>query len=222
MADNGPRNDATPEEIWSILRELSSSQRETDRRLQETGRLIRETRQALMESGIETDRQMQETDRRLHDTDRRLRYLDELFNGQWGKLMEALVKGDLIPLLNRRSIAVHHVSTNLERTYGGRTWEIDILAVNSDELVAVEVKTTLKVRDVDRFLDTLRNFTLLMPEYASRAVYGAVAYLKADEAADTYADRQGVFVIRATGSSASITNREDFRPRTFGRSEAHA
>ena len=88
--------------------------------------------------------------------------------------------------------------------------------------MAVEVKTTLKVRDVDRFLDTLRNFTLLMPEYASRAVYGAVAYLKADEAADTYADRQGVFVIRATGSSASITNREDFRPRTFGRSEAHA
>ena len=36
-----------------------------------------------------------------------------------------------------------HLSTNLERNYGGRRWEIDILAVNSAELVAVEVKTTL-------------------------------------------------------------------------------
>ena len=74
----------------------------------------------------------------------------------------------------------------------------------------------MKVRDVDHFLDTLRTFTRLMPEYATRTVYGAVAYLKVDEAADKYAERQGLFVIRATGSSASITNREEFRPRTFG------
>ena len=191
MDDNGQRNDATPQEVWAILRELSASQRETDRRMQET------------------DRQMRETDRRLHK-------LDELFNGQWGKLIEALVKGDLIALLNRRGIEVHHVSNRLERNYGERRWEIDILAVNSRELVAVEVKTTLKVRDVDHFLDTLRNFTEIMPEYADRDVYGAVAYLKADESSDAYAERQGLFVIRAAGSSASITNRETFRPRSFG------
>ena len=191
MADEGHREEATPQEVWAILRELSASQRETDRRMQETDRLMRENA-------------------------RRIRELDELFNGQWGKLMEALVKGDLVALLNRRGIEVDLVSTNVERNYGGRRWEIDILAVNGAELVAVEVKTTLKVRDVDHFLDTLRHFTELMPEYAGRAVYGAVAYLKADESSDTYADRQGLFVIRATGSSASITNGRDFRPRTFG------
>ena len=152
----------------------------------------------------------------MRGTDRRLRKLDELFNGQWGKLIEALVKGDLIALLNRRAIEVHHTSTNLERNFSGRTWEIDILAVNSSELVAVEVKTTLKVRNVDHFLNTLRNITGIMPEYAGRKVYGAVAYLKADESSDRYAEGQGLFVIRATGSSASITNRADFRPRTFG------
>ena len=64
--------------------------------------------------------------------------------------------------------------------------------------------------------------TRLQPDYANRAIYGAVAYLKADEAANTYGERQGLFVIRATGSSASITNRADFRPRTFGRSATHA
>ena len=191
MADEGHRDDASPQEVWAILRELSESQRETDRRMQETDRLMRENA-------------------------RRIRELDELFNGQWGKLMEALVRGDLVALLNRRGIEVDLVFTNVERNYGGRRWEIDILAVNGAELVAVEVKTTLKVRDVDHFLDTLRHFTELIPEYAGRAVYGAVAYLKEDESSGTYAERQGLFVIRATGSSASITNGKDFRPRTFG------
>ena len=198
MAESGERNGASWQEIRAILHELSESQRETDRRMQET------------------DRQTQETRRQMRETDRRLRKTEELFNSQWGKLIEALVKGDLVALLNRRNIEVHHAMTNLERNFGGRTWEIDILAVNSSEVVAVEVKTTLKVRDVDRFLDTLRNFTELMQEYAGHVAYGAVAYLKADESSDKYAEGQGLFVIRATGSSASITNREDFRPRRFG------
>ena len=55
-----------------------------------------------------------------------------------------------------------------------------------------------------------------MPEYASRRIYGAVAYLKAYQESDVRAERLGLFVIRATGSSASITNRDEFTPRTFG------
>ena len=212
MAESGERNGASWQEIRAILHELSESQRETDRRMQETDRRMQETDRRMQE----TDRQTQETRRQMRETDRRLRKTEELFNSQWGKLIEALVKGDLIALLNRRGIEVHHTSTNLERNFGGRTWEIDILAVNSSEVVAVEVKTTLKVRDVDHFLDTLRNFKELMPEYAGHVAYGAVAYLKADESSDKYAEGQGLFVIRATGSSASITNRQDFRPRRFG------
>ena len=166
----------------------------------------------------EVSESQRETDRRMRDTDRRLRKLDELFNGQWGKLMEALVEGDLIALLRQRGIALDHTSTNHKRDYGGRRWEIDILAVNDSEAVVVEVKTTLKARHVDHFLETLRSFHLAMPEYgSSRSVYGAVTYLRADESSDVYAEGQGLYVIRATGSSAGITNQESFRPRTFGR-----
>ena len=43
MADVGLRNDATRQEVWAILGELSASQRETDRRMQETDRLMRKT-----------------------------------------------------------------------------------------------------------------------------------------------------------------------------------
>ena len=120
-----------------------------------------------------------ETDRRMQETDLRLRKLDELCNGQWGKLMESLVEGDLVKLLNQRGIAVDHTMTNAKKNYGERRWEFDILAVNGEEVVVVGV-TTLKVDDVDYFVERLQDFPELMPELADRRIYGAVAYLKAD------------------------------------------
>jgi len=48
-------------------------------------------------------------------------------------------------------------------------------------------------------------------------LYGAVAYLKADEGTIRHATRKGLLVIRATGSSASIVNEPDFKPRLFWR-----
>ena len=120
----------------------------------------------------ETARRMQETDRQMQETARRIRELNELFNGQWGKLMESLVEGDLVKLLQRRGIAVHHTVTNPRQNYGERCWEFDIVAVNGEEVVVVEVKTTLRVPDVDRFIGRLHEFSELMPEYAGRRIYG--------------------------------------------------
>ena len=54
----------------------------------------------------EIDREMQETARRLQQT-------YELFVSEWDKLIEALAKRDLIPLLNSRGIEVDHVSRHL-------------------------------------------------------------------------------------------------------------
>ena len=122
---------------------------------------------------------------------------------------------DLIELLGGRDIEVDHTITNLKKINGQTRVEFDIVAVNGEEAVAVEVKTTLKVRDVDHFVQMLAQFAAQLPEYRGRKVYGAVAYLKADEKSDSYAERRGLFVIRATGSSASITNREGFTPRVF-------
>ena len=220
---NGQRNPATPQEIWEILREISAAQQEAERRMQATDRQMQETDRRQQE----TDRQMQETDRRLQATDelitrqtraadRRMDELDKLFDGQWGKLMESLVEGDLVGLLQQRGIAVQHTVTNPRQNYGERRWELDIVAVNGEEVVVVEVKTTLRVPDIDRFVGRLNEFPDLMPEYAGRRIYGAVAYLKAYQESDVRAERLGLFVIRATGSSASITNREGFTPRTFG------
>ena len=76
--------------------------------------------------------------------------------------------------------------------------------------------TARKVDDVDYFVQRLQDFAELMPEFADRRIYGAVAYLKTDGSVTVHAGRQGLYVIRATGRSASITNAEGFAPRAFG------
>ena len=158
---------------------------------------------------------MKETDRQMKETDRRLKKLDDLFNGQWGKLMESLVKGDLIKLLNQRNIEVQRFAVETEALFQGKEYEYDIVAINGEEVVVVEVKTTLRMRDLDHFISKLKMFKKIWYEYADKKIYGTVAYLKANEGTDRNAQRKGLFVIRATGNSASITNNKNFKPKIF-------
>ena len=159
--------------------------------------------------------EMKEIREQMKDTDRRLKKTDELFNTQWGKLMESLVEGDLVPLLQKRNIPVTHTLTGLKGRHNGEHVEYDILAENGEEVVVVEVKTTLRPEDVTHFLQQLGKFTTYRPLYKARKIHGAVAFLKADKSVQVHAERQGLFVIRATGSSASIVNDDEFVPRVF-------
>lgn len=90
---------ATAEEIWNILGEISKSQRGLSESQEKTDRQISE----LFASQEKTDRQIQETRRSI-------RSLHNLFTTQWEKLMESLVKGDLIKLLNEKGIEVGGLS----------------------------------------------------------------------------------------------------------------
>ena len=118
-------------------------------------------------------------------------------------------------MLQTREIIVERTLTNAKGTRNGHHYEFDILAVNGEEVVVVEVKTTLRPEDVARFLEKLADYTAWAPEHKGKQILGAVAYLKADSTVAIYAERQGLYVIRATGSSATITNQPDFRPKVF-------
>ena len=179
------------------LRALSAESRKTDEALR-----------ALSEETRKTEKQLRETDRQLRRTDRR-------FNSQWGKLVESLVEGDLLRLLQQRGVRVTEVFARRHPLGDARRRELDILAWNGADVVAVEVKSTLLVKHVRRFEETMGDVPALLPLKGALRYYGAVAYLRADQESEIYAERRGFFVIRATGSSASITNAEGFRPRDF-------
>ena len=50
---------------------------------------------------------------------------------------------------------------------------------------------------------------------AIQASQRATAYVKVVQSAEIYAERKGLFVIRATGNSSSIINRDSFLPKAF-------
>ncbi len=156
-----------------------------------------------------------ETALQMKETDRRLKKAEDLFTTQWGRLMESLVDGDLVPLLQARGIDVHETNRRTRGRRNGEHYEFDILAVNGEEVVVVEVKTTLRPEDVTRFLAKLGRFKEWSSSYRDRRLFGAVAFLEADSNVIRQAERRGLFVIRATGSSASILNPPDFTPRVF-------
>lgn len=175
---------------------------------QETDRKFQETKELMEKSSLETDKQFRETDKKL-------RKLETLFTSQWGKLMESLVEGDLIKLLNERNIKVNYTYTRIKGAYQGKQFEFDIIAENGDDIVVVEVKTTLKTDDVKDFIKNLKDFKKILPKYSKNNIIGAVAYLQEDSKASAMAQNQGLLVIRATGSSASIVNSEDFVPKVW-------
>ena len=181
----------------------------SEKEIAEIWKLFRETREQMKE----TDRKMQETNRQMKQTDRRLKKLDDLFTGQWGKLIESLTAGGLKFALHERNIKVTGISCNTERTYQGEKREFDIIATNGEELIVVEVKTTLKLNQVQYFLEKIKDFKSYFSEYKDKKIYGAIAYLKANEGASNYAEKRGFFILNPVGNVVKIVNSAHFRPK---------
>lgn len=157
----------------------------------------------------------QETDRKFQETDKKLRELETKFFGLWGKLIESLVEGSLVRLFRERGIEVTGTSQRRYKIWEGKEYEIDIIVENGDVVIPVEVKTSLSVKDVDQFIEKLALFKKVFSEYKKRKVYGAIAFLQARRDTTMYAYRKGLFVIKATGDSATILNDAKFKPKAF-------
>ncbi|MGL4594271.1 MAG: hypothetical protein ACRCUY_06035, partial [Thermoguttaceae bacterium] len=66
---------------------------------------------------------------------------ENLFNTQWGRLVEALVNNQVIPLLQSRNILVQRTAQGSKgMTPDKRNYEFDIIAINGDTIVVIEVK----------------------------------------------------------------------------------
>ncbi|NCA85234.1 MAG: hypothetical protein EOM83_06600 [Clostridia bacterium] len=187
--------------MWKLFQE-------TDRQFQKTDRQFQETKKQIMEN----DRMLTE---KFKETDKKIKELSALFTTQWGILVETLADGDLIKLLKDKNIHMQRTMQNARGTSGGQKYGYDLIADNLHEAVIVEVKTTLRAEDVREFHQKIWKAKTYLSQYKDSIIYGCMAFLKAEEASDRMAEKLGFFVIKATGSSASIINRDDFVPKAF-------
>ena len=129
----------------------------------------------------------------------------------------ALVRPAAIALFRARGIDVHYTFRNLENTVNGQRMELDVVLENDRDTVVIEVKSMVRARDVDDFLDELNALLEFFTRYAGRRVYAGIAGLDFAEGADRYAYHKGLFVLGLTGEGlVTIRNDLKFRPRDFG------
>ena len=132
-------------EVWALLKENSKQLKE------------------LRVSQKETSEQMKKTDEQMKKTDKQIQKIGGRFNERWGTLVEALVEGKLVELFKSQGIDIvqTHTRSIIEwKDADGRehSREYDIIVANGTEVVVVEVKTTLCPRDIDYFVESLKDF----------------------------------------------------------------
>ena len=177
-----------PVTIKDIYNLFSASQAEYDRRLAQSDRRLEEMNaeydRRLAESAAEADRRAEELDRRLAELDkaskRTVRAVDALTT-RWGRFVEQLVEPAIVGLFQSRGIDVTQVASRVRSRKQGLAMEIDIVAINGQEMVAVECKSRLSYDDVNNFISKLEQFKLAFTQYNNFQLYGAVAGIEIDE-----------------------------------------
>lgn len=159
----------------------------------------------------ETDKQFKELRYFFERTDAKI----DALTGKWGRFVEGLAVPAAERLFVERGIVLEGVSPRNKRRKNGETLEVDVLAVGSEHVVVIEVKSTLSVDDVKDHLNALRQFKRFFPEYADRKVLGAVASIVLEEHISRYAYQQGLFVIGQSGDAVQIMNDGKFCPKEW-------
>ncbi len=188
-------------EFWKGMHELKESQRKTEESHRKTEESLRDLKESVKKVSENIDK------------------ANGNFNNKWGNFMESLIQGDLVRLLQERGIEVKRIypSSSVLRPDQSPRWEYDLIAANGREVVVVEVKTTLRPKNIDYFLKKLADFKAGFPAYQDKTIYAAIAYLAYKDDACEKAQTQGLFTIEALGATevASITNSKGFVPKKF-------
>ncbi|OBU78089.1 hypothetical protein [Cylindrospermopsis raciborskii] len=202
------------QETERFLREQSQ---ETDRKFQETERLLREqsqeTERLLREQSQETDRKFQETDRLLREESKRVNNQIGQLGNRLGEFVESQVRPAAVKLFQERGIAVKEIASNTYIQTGKEGLEIDLLVINSSDIILIEAKSKVSEDDVNEHLERLSKFKRFFPRYESYRVLGAVAGMVIPLDVSRYAYRKGLFVIGQSGDNLVILNDDKFRPR---------
>ena len=134
---------------------------------------------------------------------------------RWAEFVENMIKPAAARIFKEQGIDVHHTALRVDAQDEKGSIEIDILVENTNEVVAIEVKSHLEARDVKRFLKVLGRLKEAFPRYRNHKLYGAVAGIKIDEKANQYATQEGLYLIEPAGDSVIIANSQNLKRRVW-------
>ena len=203
----------TVNDIFALFRESETERKAWQQTQQQSQAAWQESQQAWRQSMEEhrrtVEREMAELRKVVADTNKKVGAI----SNRWGEFVENLVQPAAVRLLQAKGIQVHWTALNVVPE--DRAIEIDILAENDTEIVAIEVKSFLEARDVKRFIKTLTKFKTVFPKYSNHKLYGAMAGIKVGTRAECDVVEAGLFLIKPAGDSVTIVNNEHFQPNIW-------
>ena len=191
-------------EIWDILKEnslqigrLQSAQFETDRILKELSAEIKETQKI-------TAREINAVNTSIGRLSNRL-----------GEFVEEAVRPSAVRLFRERGIDVHEVHQNVTSDREGSAFEIDLLVVNNQDVVAIECKSNLSIDDVNEHLERLEKIKRFLPDHVNKRISGALAGMVIPANVASYAIKKGLYVIGQNGEHLELRNEKSFTAKTW-------
>ena len=197
-------NERQREKHRQDLEEYKQAFKESQKAFEERQRIAQQEMAALCASLAKTEKLVEQTNKQVGG-----------LTSRWAEFVENLIKPAAARIFREQGIDVHYTAMRVKGDDDRGSMEIDILVENSNEIVAIEVKSHLEVRNVKRFLEVLARFKEAFPKYQNYKLYGAVAGIKIDEKADEYATQEGLFLIEPAGDSVVISNKQNLEPRVW-------
>jgi len=202
----------TIDDIFELFRESERQRKEQQQVvLQSLENYKQASEEALQKYKNASEQEMAELKKIVAQTNKQVGGI----TSRWGEFVENLVRPAAVRMFREKGIEVHFTALRVEAQDDNGSIEIDVLAENTNEVVAIEVKSHLEVRDVKRFLITLDRFKQALPKYQSYKLYGAIAGIKVDERADEYAKQEGLFLIKPSGDTVAIVNDQSFMAKIW-------
>jgi len=188
----------TFEKVWAMSRE-------TDRIVKEVAQIVREN----AERQKETERQMKKTHRKMGD----------LYN-RFGEMAEHLVAPGIAKRFNERGFHFDSImpgGIRIVDEQGETKTEIDLMLENGEYIIAIEVKATVRPKDVEhhiRRLEILREHRKKKQDKPKR-IQGAIAGAIFGAAEKQAVIEAGFYALEQSGDTMKMVIPNDFVPREF-------
>lgn len=138
----------------------------------------------------------------------------------WGKFVEGLVEPSIPKLFGELGIEISMVYQRARSRKDGRELEIDILAIGKridggKVVIAVEVKSTLGVREVKECIEDLNSFFDFFDEYRGRELIGVVSGIRLTSGVQRHAEKEGLYILGPADDNMVILNKKGFKPKIW-------
>ena len=145
-------------------------------------------------------------DKKIKETQENINKLSTEFRSAVGHIVEGLLGPSGHKMFMDAGFPVDRYCKDMYRKIKALNlaMEVDVLSYGEDLAIATEVKTNCTKKDIDTFLNKMKNFKEIFTEHSKKEVIAAIAAVNFDQDAYEYAKQQGILIIHVKDNTVFI------------------